>query len=156
VKDSAGDIYLLSSDDVFAGIEGTPVLHPSVIDEANLNDVVAKVSRSIPHQEKGNQAAGAIARLEPSIPYESASAALGQFAGVGTVSPGDEVRLVGRTSGVVKGKVVAVNTTVTIGGLSGGMGSTTFSGLCQCIGENGKPFSQPGDSGPPWSTPRTS
>jgi hypothetical protein len=61
---------------------------------------------------------------------------------------GEEIRMVGRTSGVVKGKVIGVNVTAAIG-LPEPPGFVTFNGLVACAGENGKALSQPGDSGAP-------
>ena len=151
VKDKSGVHYLLSSDHPFSGNSGTEVLQPSVVDGGSApNNVVAEVTRSISKVQEGNYTvAGAIAKLRPDVKYDAATPHF-KFAGTGTVQPGDAVRLVGRTSGLVKGAVQAINASVVIAGLPDSpQGTATFTGLVACVAEGGKPFSQPGDSGAP-------
>jgi hypothetical protein len=150
VKDNNGAFYLLSSDHPFTGEAGTEVVQPSMIDGGVVpKNVVADVARTIPKAQNGPQTvAGSIAKLRPGVEWDAATSQFA-FSGVGFVHPGDEVRLVGRTSGFTTGKVTAVDVSVVIGGLPEPPGSATFAGLVSCVGANGKPFSQPGDSGAP-------
>jgi hypothetical protein len=149
VKDKSGGLYLLSSEHPFAGEPGTEVVQPSVIDGGSApKDVVAQVVKSIPKPKAGPQtAAGTIAKLRSGVEYEPATSMFA-FAGVGSVQPGDAVRMIGRTSGITQGIVTAVNVSVEIGGMPEPPGTAKFDGLVSCSG-TGMMFSQAGDSGAP-------
>ncbi len=94
-------------------------------------------------------AAGAIAKLEPNKGYDAACAEIGAFTGIGTANPGDVVRMVGRTSGLVHGKVTALGVTEPVAGIRQMAGAVTFGGLVACVGADGKALSKAGDSGAP-------
>jgi len=107
VKDSAGRRYLLSLGSVFAGIPGTPILQPSPVDGGTIQeDKVATVSYV--SRDRVNPAV--IARLEFNVLVDPRLLGIGRIQGIETtVYPGDKVRLVGRLSGIVEGKVIQVN-----------------------------------------------
>ncbi|HEX7181502.1 MAG TPA: hypothetical protein VF756_06635 [Thermoanaerobaculia bacterium] len=107
VIDRAGVRYLLSLGHVFTGKPGTPIMQPSPLDGGILDtDKVAVVVRASQDQLKG----GTIAKLEPGVAIAFSIPEIGMMKGIETtVYPGDRIRLVGRSSGIVAGRVLAVN-----------------------------------------------
>jgi hypothetical protein len=107
VKDSKGKRYLLNLRPVFAGEVGAPILQPGLLDGGTLEkDQIATVFRIGQDRLKG----GALAKLEPGVTVDFRIPEVGRLRGIErTVYPGDKVRLVGRSSGIVEGKVLQVN-----------------------------------------------
>jgi hypothetical protein len=151
-RDDKTKQYLLSADQVFAGDpDQTPVFQPALLDGADTSkDKVAVVSqRRIKLQRDGPQsAAGALAEIVASVQGDPTCYGLGKFMGIAEVKQGDQVRLMGRTSGLVAGQVTAVGRTATVA-LPDPTGPVTFSGLIVCQGAAGGAFAKPGDSGAP-------
>jgi hypothetical protein len=107
VKDSAGRRYLLGLRSVFAGEPGAPILQPARLDGgAPDEDKVAVLTRVDQDKLKG----AAIARLDPDIAVDFSIPGIGKIRGLEkTVYPGDKVRLVGHSSGILEGRVIGVN-----------------------------------------------
>ena len=147
-KSASNKLYFLSTEHVFSGQPGTAVVQPSPLDGGSAPaDVVAHLVKALtPKINVENRVAGAIATIANRTLVNPNCFAVGAFTGVADVSPDDEVTLVGRTSGVAKGRVVAVDSVTSIWT---GEGSVTFSGLITCQGTAGGSFSEGGDSGAP-------
>jgi len=106
VKDKAGQKYLLSLRSVFAGAPGAPILQPGFWDGGIEANKVATLVRFALDNPKG----GAIAKLDPGMTVDFHIREIGRIKGIeSTVYPGDKVRLVGRSSGIVEGRVIHVN-----------------------------------------------
>ncbi|WP_020473080.1 hypothetical protein [Zavarzinella formosa] len=142
--------YLLTAD-VFGDktTVGLAIIQPSPLDGgAAPTDQIAQVARILLPKSGGeNQAAGCLSVVSPDVKYDPACYSIGAFAGKGIAAPGDHVTLIGRTSGVVHGRVVVVNTTSRIGLDADRF--ATFSGMIICQREGGEPLSKAGDGGAP-------
>ncbi|HEV2800397.1 MAG TPA: hypothetical protein VGW12_07870 [Pyrinomonadaceae bacterium] len=111
VRDSAGQKYLLSMGYTIKGKVGESVFQPSLIDGEGGTDGerVAVVSSLT------NNTSAAIARLLPGVEADNNIPGIGKVTEVGPpAKPGDVVTLVGRTSGVVRGRVIATDETIAI------------------------------------------
>ncbi len=104
---SGGRRYLLSLAFIFEGEPGAPVVQPGRgLDggspEQDRVGILTRVGRD-------RLKSGAIARLDPGIEVNLELPQLGKIRGIEqTVRPGDVVRLVGRSSGIVEGRVIQV------------------------------------------------
>lgn len=104
VRDAAGVQYLLSLSFIFPGKTGAQVIQPDEIDGGTGRDVIATVTR-----KGADTFSGALARILPEKQVQMEIPRYGKLGGVAeTVQTGDEVWMVGRTSGLVKGRVIAV------------------------------------------------
>jgi len=152
VRDKAGsrNQYFLSSEHVFAGEPGVGIVQPSPFDGGSApRDQIARVARTVkPDVNAENRIAGALAAITENTPVNPDCFAIGAFAGVADVSSGEQVTLVGRTSGVSEGQVIAVDsvTSIWLGEANQGV---MFSGLIVCQKADGGSFSDSGDSGAP-------
>lgn len=111
VYDSEGHQYLLSRASVF-GEPGAAIVQPSAKDGMGGKlDIVAEVVRT----GSGNpNRAAAIARLRNGIMARPVIPKFGGILGIAQVKAGDDVRQVGRGSGIQKGKVLRVEEDGTI------------------------------------------
>ena len=116
VQDSERIQYVLSSDSVFRGSTGTPVIQPGPADGGQATDQIAELDRTIELQPgRDNRTAGAIARLIPGIEASNDIPGVGRIEGITSeIELGDTVRIVGRTSGLVEGRVTAIDVTTSI------------------------------------------
>ncbi|HSK77651.1 MAG TPA: hypothetical protein VLQ45_14470 [Thermoanaerobaculia bacterium] len=107
VKDHQGRRYLLSLPPIFDGEPGTAILQPGQLDGGRPEkDQIAVLSRV----GKDRYRSGAIARLQPGVDVDFRIPKIGKIRGIETtVYPGDKVRLVGRGSGILEGKVISAN-----------------------------------------------
>jgi S1-C subfamily serine protease len=149
-KTDAKKRYLLSSNHVFRGNPGTSIVQPSPRDGGSAPlDQVAHVFKSIEDKPTEiNRLAGTLGDVMEGIPVNPKCFAIGAFAGTAKAKSGDRVMLVGRTSDVSKGVVMATDVSETIH-VEGDPTPRRFAGLVACKGEGGKPFARPGDSGAP-------
>jgi energy-coupling factor transporter ATP-binding protein EcfA2 len=135
VRDAAGTQYLLSLTFSFGAKPGAPILQPSQYDGGSPRDKVAEVTRS---GDPKDYKSGALARLLPGFTYTPEVAGFGRLKGVAaTVNAGDTVYLVGRGSGLVKGRVAGFEPA----DKGGDIRAVDFS--------RGGDFSSPGDGGAP-------
>lgn len=148
VRDDRGENYLLSAEHPLFGEIGTPVLQPGPYDGGQQSDQIAQLARTIPVQRnKANRLAGAIARLMQDVKASPEVPGIGQIRGITTaVKLGETVRMVGRTSGLVEGKVLAtdVSARIVTPTVGGSFEPTLFDGLIRTT-----PMSAGGDSGAP-------
>lgn len=107
VKDHQGRRYLLSLPPIFDGEPGTAILQPGQLDGGRPEkDQVAVLSRV----GKDRYRSGAIARLQPGVDVDFHIPKIGKIRGIETtVYRGDKVRLVGRGSGILEGRVISAN-----------------------------------------------
>ena len=136
VVDSAENRYILSAYHAFLGEPGDEVLQPGVFDRGSRDDVIASVFRV------NSDKSGTIALLNSNVPVSPEVPGIGKIKGIGSVLPGDRLRMVGRTSGLTEGKVIQVGASVRINIGSGEV--PLFKGLIVTTG-----MSAGGDSGAP-------
>jgi hypothetical protein len=102
-------------------------------------------------QPSANRVAGTLARILDPSRVDPKCVGVGAFKGTADAVPGEEVRLVGRTTGITTGTVDAVG----VSGVAINFGTVsapviaTFDGVVLCHGNDGRPFSDAGDSGAP-------
>ena len=119
VRDAKGEFYLLSSSDVLGAPNyrlGSAVLQPGQIDGGRVpTDVIGSFVR-YPTVADASPVANLVglARLEKSTSFEAALPGIGPIRGVHTPTVGMSVQMVGRTSGLVRGKITQVDATFSI------------------------------------------
>lgn len=101
VRDAAGQQYILSLNFVLEGNLGTPVVQPGAGDGGMRADQVAELSR-----KSDDARGGALARILPGKKISLEVPGIGAIRDTAAVQPGEEVWLIGRTSGRVRGKVI--------------------------------------------------
>lgn len=149
VQDDSGAQYLLSAEHPLLGEIGDFVLQPGLYDGGQLSDKVAELADKIPLQrDKANRVAGAIARIMQGVETDPEIPGVGKIIGIATaVRPGQTVQMVGRTSGLVEGKIVRSGVSAMIAapfGIGSSFEKTLFEGLIETT-----PMSAGGDSGAP-------
>jgi TIR domain len=130
-----------------ATFHGTVVVQPGAMDQGREADQIGTIG---PKERRFQLESGVpykafagIARLLPAIPVSSQIPGLGRMGDLAKdIKPGETVRMVGRTSGLVQGTVTAVNVSEEIAGYSGL--PVTVDGLIRVTA-----LSQPGDAGAP-------
>lgn len=138
--------YILSANHVFTGIAGTPILQPAQFDGGDLDrDVIGEIDNATPGD---GYMTAVLAKLDDTTQVVPECFMLGAFTGIGDVELGGDITLVGRTSGVSKGKVVAINVKTTIAIDHTGR-TVELDDLVSCQTIAGKPMSRAGDSGSP-------
>lgn len=116
VRDRRGRLCVLSNNHVLANENaadiGDPVVQPGAIDGGRAGrDTVAALERFVRLRPgRVNRADAAIAALPPNVECESAAMpGLGRLRGVGpALGVGDEVAKIGRTTGLTRGRVSAI------------------------------------------------
>jgi energy-coupling factor transporter ATP-binding protein EcfA2 len=108
VQDSSGQKYVLTSSTLVDEV-GEGVVQPGVIDGGQEKEKVAVVSRI------DKNTLTAIARILPGIEFSNEIPGFRTITEVGPeVKIGDEVTLIGRTSGVVTGRVTGLQVTISL------------------------------------------
>ncbi len=147
VQDRAGIRYLLSANHTLGmpnAVINEPVLQPGPFDGGKVEDRVAILTKWLPiKSEEENFVAGAIAQLDQGIVANNKIPGVGKISGIANSSEiqiGTEVKIVGRTSGLVKGEVQKLGVKARIMTPK----QALFGGLIQLT-----PISRGGDSGAP-------
>jgi hypothetical protein len=141
VGHSDGSRYLLSD---VATFHGSIVIQPGAADQGRESDQIGTLATRF-NLDSGMryEAFAGIVRLLPTIAVSSDIPGLGRMGNLARdVRAGQIVRMVGRTSGLVEGKVTAVNVTESIAGYNSR--SVSVGGLIRTT-----PLSQGGDAGAP-------
>ncbi len=136
--------YVLSDENVFLAQKGTSIIQPGILDGGQLSDKIGIVSYELTTLlNQQNTAAGVIAELDPGIRFSSNIPNFGQIEGITEdVKVDQEIIAIGRTSGIVRGKVTAINVSAII--FSKDQKKLQFQGLIET-----EPISKSGDSGSP-------
>ncbi|MFP5348105.1 MAG: hypothetical protein ACLGIA_13895 [Actinomycetes bacterium] len=154
----AGFVRLANADGLFAlsnshvltnggrGRDGDPVLQPGPLDGGTTGDEVARLSRALrPARRARNQVDAAVALLSPSVTGAvSLDYPSGRLRGTAAVDHDVEVEKVGRTTGLTRGRVTAIELDDV--DVEYWDGPATFDDQLEVGGPTG-PFSLGGDSG---------
>jgi hypothetical protein len=145
--------FLLSNDHVLADEDrakkGDPVLQPGRADGGRAPlDVVARYERAVRLRKEGNLVDAALARIDPDVPFDAS-----RVRGLGTLGaarveplrPGDRVAKLGRTTGLTRGVVTAIEVDRVIVGYD--KGELRFDDQVEISPAGRTPFSRGGDSG---------
>jgi hypothetical protein len=154
VRSASQNSMILSNNHVLANENvasvGDPILQPGPFDHGqNPADQVATLAQFIPiNFVSTNTVDCAVAALDAGINFDSKNLdAIGRLVGVSpsAANIGDPVAKAGRTTGVTRGTITAIELdNVTIGYDNG---NATFDGQIEIEGAGTLPFSQGGDSG---------
>ena len=139
--------HVLANED--RGEAGDPILQPGAADGGRQpGAVVGRLLAAVPLRRNGaNRVDAAIGELDGRIRFDSRTlTGLGALAGVRAepLLPGDRVAKVGRTTGLTRGRVTAIEVDGVVVGFE--TGDLSFDGQIEVEGEGG-PFSAGGDSG---------
>lgn len=139
--------HVLANED--RGGAGDPILQPGAADGGRRpGAVVGRLLAAVPlRRNGGNRVDAAIGELDDRIRFDPRTlTGLGALAGVRAepLLPGDRVAKVGRTTGLTRGRVSAVEVDGVVVGFE--TGDLSFDGQIEVEGE-GRPFSAGGDSG---------
>ena len=148
----AGDdrARILSNNHVLAdenrGAVGDEVLQPGAIDGGvSGRDRVGALERFVAlYTDRVNTVDAALAVLDPGIEFDAAIPGLGEVSQIAGVEDVDEVAKVGRTTGLTRGRVTAIEVDGVAVRFS--MGTMRFDGQVEISGSE-QAFSAPGDSG---------
>jgi hypothetical protein len=148
-----GAWFLLSNDHVLADEDraqkGDAVLQPGRADGGRApDDVVARYERAVRLKKTGNFVDAALARIEPDMTFEATRVrGLGVLgaARVEPLRPGDPVAKLGRTTGLTRGVVSAIEVDRVIVGYD--RGELRFDDQVEISPAGRMPFSRGGDSG---------
>ena len=145
VQDKQGQKYILSDENVFLGKKGTSIIQPGWIDGGRSSNKIAVLTKKLPIAfNHPNRVAGAIARLEPEIQFSSVIPDIGQIEGIAQdIKVGQTIISIGRTSGIVEGKIIATEVETEIS-RDPTKKKFQFQSLIKTT-----PIAQPGDSGAP-------
>jgi Tol biopolymer transport system component len=93
------------------------VIQPGRTDGGQLpGDLIGKSARCLPLQDAASISnMVALVRLEGALGFETSIPGIGPLQGVRQPAPGDQVRMLGRSSGLMSGKVTVVSVDVNIG-----------------------------------------
>ncbi|MEP7027653.1 MAG: hypothetical protein ABI960_03570 [Candidatus Eisenbacteria bacterium] len=149
----AGPRYLLSNNHVLAeedrARKGDLVLQPGRADGGRApGDAIARFERAVRLKRAGNRVDAALARLEDGVAFEpSKLRGLGRLQGVraGPLVPGERVAKLGRTTGLTRGIVSAIEVDGVIVGYD--EGERRFDDQVEISPAGRVPFSRGGDSG---------
>lgn len=144
---------ILSNNHVLAnedrGKVGDAILQPGAYDKGKTrNQKVGTLLSFVELKSSANLIDAAIATLRQDIAYDgSMLTGLGKLAGrrLSPIEPGAIVMKVGRTSGLTRGRVTAIEVDNVVVGFD--RGELSFDGQIEIEGADNEPFSQPGDSG---------
>ncbi len=151
--DDAATPLVLSNNHVFANENtasvGDVIVQPGPKDGGRPDrDRIATLSRFVSLTERGNLMDAAVATLDQGTPYVYRQLRdLGNLAGVrpSPLESGDLVYKIGRSTGVTRGRVSAIEMDDVR--VRYDAGARVFDGQIEITPEGGKPFSQGGDSG---------
>lgn len=148
-----GGRFVLSNNHVLADEDraqkGDPVLQPGRADGGRAPaDVVARFERAVRLRKSGNRVDAALARLEDGVEFDAA-----RLHGLGALlepralplEPGDRVAKLGRTTGMTRGIVSAIEVDRVIVGYE--QGEKRFDDQLEISPLGRAPFSRGGDSG---------
>ncbi len=146
-----GAVYLVSNNHVLAPstptVLGAAIIQPGAYDGGTLpDDHVANLVEAVPLSQQTNTVDAAIARLRDGIEYDPRTLeGVGSLVGVGMADFDQEVIKLGRTSGLTRGHVTAIELEGVVVDFEG-LGLVRFDGQLEIQGDN-SPFSSSGDSG---------
>lgn len=148
-----GGRFVLSNNHVLAdedrASKGDPILQPARADGGRAgSDVVARLERTVRLRKSGNRVDAALARLEDGVEFDPT-----RLHGLGPLleqrvlrlEPGDRVAKLGRTTGLTRGFVSAIEVDRLIVGYE--QGEKRFDDQLEISPLGRAPFSQAGDSG---------
>jgi hypothetical protein len=152
-NDGASRVLILSNNHVLANEDraklNDPILQPGPIDGGkNPRGIVAQLFRAIRLKKRSNRVDAAIAALVDGIEHDTADLkGVGKLNGVRTdpLDVGDEVFKVGRTTGLTRGRISAIE--VDDVSVEYDAGILDFDGQVEIEPAENKPFSLGGDSG---------
>jgi hypothetical protein len=144
---------ILSNNHVLAdedrGKVGDAILQPGAYDKGNARaHKVGTLLNFVKLKSSANLTDAAIATLGEKIPYDGSTlTGLGKLAGLrpSPIEPGTTVMKVGRTSGLTRGRVTAIEVDNVVVGFD--KGELSFDSQIEIEGADEEPFSRPGDSG---------
>jgi hypothetical protein len=144
---------ILSNNHVLAdenrGKVGDAILQPGAFDEGKTRtDKIGALLDFVKLENSANLTDAAIATLREDIPYDGSTlTGLGKLAGLRStpIEPGAAVMKVGRTSGLTRGRVTAIEVDNVVVGFD--RGELSFDSQIEIEGADDEPFSRPGDSG---------
>ena len=153
IVEAKGSFFLLSNDHVLADEDrarkGDAVLQPGRADGGRAPaDVAARYERAVRLRKTGNLVDAALARIEPDVAFDAARlhglGALGA-ARARPLRPGDRVAKLGRTTGLTRGVVSAIEVDRVLVGYD--KGELRFDDQVEISPLGRTPFSRGGDSG---------
>ncbi|MEY2926937.1 MAG: hypothetical protein RL367_1414, partial [Pseudomonadota bacterium] len=144
---------ILSNNHVLANEDrakiGDAILQPGKYDGGNLAaDRCGQLLDFVKLKSQANLVDAAIATIDPDVAFDHVTlTGLGKLAGLRTdpIEPGDQVRKIGRTTGLTKGIVTAIEVDDVAVGY--GIGTLSFDRQIEIEGAGSDPFSKGGDSG---------
>jgi len=153
VLDSQDRLGLLSNNHVLANENsarrGDRILQPGAYDGGSSGDVVGRLERFVRiRRDRPNQADAAFALLAESVEAKARTLqGIGTLAGVlqDPLLPGDTVFKLGRTTGLRKGRVTAIELDRVV--IEYDFGNARFDDQIEIEGTSGQAFSAGGDSG---------
>jgi hypothetical protein len=142
-----GAWFVLSNSHVLArsglAAPGDPVLQPGPADGGNAADRVGVLERAVPFAPEGvNEVDAALARLDAGVEVDLTGAPTATAA----LDGGEAVEKLGRTTGLTRGRVSAIEVDDVVVDFGPGVGLLRFDGQVEVQGE-GAAFSRGGDSG---------
>lgn len=153
IVSARSSFFLLSNNHVLGDEDrakkGDAVLQPGRADGGRVPaDVVARFERAVRLRKNGNLVDAALARVEPGVLFDAARVrGLGALAAARTepLRPGDRVAKLGRTTGLTRGVVSAIEVDGVIVGYD--RGELRFDDQLEISPAGRTPFSRGGDSG---------
>ena len=147
-----GRTHLLSNYHVLVGGPrgevGDPVLQPGPADGGRLpGDQVGDLAAFGPLEAGGTGLAVDAAVAALTDPDVDATYPVGAVTRVAEADGAEEVEKIGRTTGVTRGRVTAIELDDVVVGYGPGLGELSFDGQIEVEGLGGSPFSRGGDSG---------
>jgi len=122
------------------------IIQPSILDNGTSSDCIGRLERFIRLQSTAiNHMDCAVARLNEDVPFDSEHRINGLYTAELPTYIGEPVSAFGRTSGLIRGRISAVE----LNGVKTryDMGDLDFNNVIQIEGDGSTPFGQPGDSG---------
>jgi hypothetical protein len=152
VRDPSGDLHVLSNNHVLANANraqlGDHILQPGPSDGGRLvRNVVGDLERFVPLRRAGNRVDAALAFVEPrTLPTSFAIPGIGSIVGIHAgLPPATTVRKLGRTTGLTRGTITALNVRALPVRIAGRL--VRFDGAIEVQSTGSRPFSLAGDSG---------
>ncbi|OBI42463.1 hypothetical protein A5708_21175 [Mycobacterium colombiense] len=142
---------ILSNNHVLAdenrGVKGDSILQPGSIDGgiASKHGVAALEDFVILHVDRTNVVDAAVALIDEDVSFDPTFPKLGTIRGLADVDKAKHVVKVGRTTGLTRGRVTAIEVDDVVVKFDAGL--MRFDGQIEVSGADGRPFSLGGDSG---------
>jgi energy-coupling factor transporter ATP-binding protein EcfA2 len=140
VVDASGKKYLLVADEGDFKV-GEPLMQPGALDGGKPENAVATITRA-----GGGFAFGMLALLKEGVEATNEIPGLGRINGVATAEVDQTVTHVGRTTGIVRGRVTSIATDIAVQSEDG---IVRLYDMIIIQGLDGGPFSSGGDGGGP-------